>query len=169
MDVVAGSMGNFVLEELAKARCDTNKKFAFDNIFMSAADVRGDIFNLEEGQYIIDMLSSDANGKVYVFQNEHDTQLKFTTLKYPDYPLGSFGVPLLLSRRRPIPRLGLREEWSIIYMKDKVEYVQVTLDNVPNRFDVGAQHGYLFDDFAIKFYKDKCVGFGFTLMYNNRF
>jgi len=148
MEVVTHSMGNLVLKKLAKARHDTNKEFKFDNIFMSAADVRSDIFNRDEGKNIIKMLSADTSAIVYAFQNKSDLVLASSTVLDPD----KVRVPRVIGRGTKeinVPRLGLNEK---SHDNDKVEYVDVA-GEIPNRLNLIAQHYYALNDFAIDFYK----------------
>ena len=83
--VMTHSMGNRVLRLAAQNMADAGEGFAFDNIFMVAADVDNDIFDAgnENRSNIRSMLAKDDNGKpkgkVYVVHSTKDFALNISS------------------------------------------------------------------------------------------
>lgn len=142
------SMGNRVL------RFAADERFQFDNIFMAAADVNGNMFNKE---YIeADSIQNDKDegrrddaltlkkmlaptGKIFLIQNKNDFALTASTIT-------KLGVPRLGATT--LDRDKLHEE-----LKDKVETKDA--NSWLNWAASFAAHSYHFDDEAVKFYESK--------------
>merc|ERR1712038_238801 len=146
--------------------------FTFENIFMNASDVRGDIFKLKDGQNIIDMASS--NGLAIVHFNTKDSVLEASTNAFPDrndtgilsflswLPSLSGFIPSFIPVPQilppPIPRLGWRgiQGGQDVMPEDKEKVVEFDctsdIDKTGNSFSL-QQHGYIFNKFLFeKFY-----------------
>jgi len=154
------SMGNNVLRHAADA------KFKFDNIFMSAADVRHDLFHTsyirggdederKDGLQICGMLSDPQKGKVHVLTNGADYAL-----------LGSSYNP-----RNWITRLGLvgsarekkwwggwRDNESLTDDEIKGCIVNKDCNSKLPIFRKGA-HSYHFDPFAVAYFREQAEKF----------
>ena len=157
MDIVGVGMGAHLTKELARFRkVNYNQKtFSFDNIFLSAADIRGDIFKHDEGDLIVDMLrhSNKGGGKVHVFHNKNDVILKLATKTFPDKKGDGKGwcfdtIVLWLSPK--IERLGYNEGSKKYGSGSSGRVVNVSVSMKGNPLQ---QHGYLFDDERIEYYK----------------
>merc|ERR1712038_6839 len=135
MDVIGVSMGTWVLKEIASNRDGATPAldFSFDNIFMSAADVPGTIFEEDDGKNIIEMLSEDGkDGKVYVFHNKTD---------------GALLVSSSFDGKRRLGLDGATAE-GLKLANGKVKNIDVF-----PKLDAKEDHGYLFYDWAAEFYQ----------------
>lgn len=153
--LMAHSLGNYIVSIMA------NSKLQFDNIFMVAPDVRYDIFHkkviesgkkgAENGLNIFRSLSENSDGtkrgKVYVFANRSDRVLQLSSWKHWRTRLGQVGS----GQGRTI--WGFRSKPRLTHpeIRGSVETIIVT-----SKLKKAAEHGYQFDDFAIKLYQEKC-------------
>lgn len=140
--LLAHSMGNRML------RFAADSKFEFDNIFMAAADVNGNMFNKkyiknwkevdrrEDGLILKDMLH--GRGKIYALQNKRDYALTGSTIT-------KIGTPRLGSAT-------LKEKDFHDDLKGTVETKNAGSWLSWKRKFV---HSYQFDDEAIDFYESK--------------
>lgn len=161
--LIAVSMGNWFLKELARVSND-DPKMIFEDIFMSAADVDQDIFTRDEGKNIVNMLSNkvdeENNGKVYIIHNSDDANLKLSNF------INGVGVIF-------IPFFGERTIWNSNKQRlglygaapsstsPRVQNVDVTAkqNSLGNNNIIPAinpkTHGYLFEPYMIEFYNQE--------------
>lgn len=142
---MAHSMGNRVLREFA------DDDYNFDNIFMVGADVERRMFDKDyiendskerqqDALRIRDMLSKDANSKIYILHNRFDIALIASTITH-------------LGKKRLGAR-GANLEKMHPELKEKVENINCA--TWLNGLDFAA-HNYQFADGAIKIFDSKFI------------
>ena len=141
--VMTHSMGNRVLRLAAQNMADAGEGFAFDNIFMVAADVDNDIFDAgnENRSNIRSMLAKDDDGKpkekVYIVHSTKDWAFQISsTFKGNKKRLGLDGYTVDADN-----------------VLNDVQNKDASASGWPSRF-VQNQHRYPFNGGALNFYDE---------------
>jgi len=133
---MAHSMGNRVLEFFATQAHELKLQTKFRNIYMVSADIDRDVFEQDAGTYIVDMLSPQAGGKVYVMYRWDDTALVSSAL--------------LLNKGRRLGQTGVNLKKIPSALKGKVKN-----ENMAGFPADSSRHNYNYGDYLIWFYDSK--------------
>lgn len=145
-------MGNRVFRHFA------DPSFNFDNIFMCAADIDGDMFHndvagvkKEQAKNIVEMLSDKEQGKVHVIYNKKDNRLGQSKIMnfLEGKRLGASGVRMEAKKRL----MGLRSLSNVSDdHKDNIVNVDATEEGF--LYDDEKDHNYHFYNKTVEYYDE---------------